>query len=154
MVAPYVANLERLVSKPRLDRYRPSSRDDLETIVAYLWNVALSEALLQGLSALEVGMRNAIHNTLAAHIGTEYWFQAVLLPEDMKFVNDAWAKLSRRHQQPPSPGKIIAELTFGFWPYLFDVRYHNLWWDNKAALFRKDLSSYPNRAASPSSRCA
>lgn len=145
MVAPYVANLERLVSKPRLDKYRPANRDDLETIVTYLWNVALSEALLQALSALEVGIRNAIHNTFIAYVGTPYWFQAILLPDDMRFVNDAWKRLSKRHKQPPSPGKIIAELTFGFWPYLVDARYHDLWWDNKAALFRATFPHIPTR---------
>lgn len=143
MVAPFVTSVERLVSKPRLEKYRPPNRDDLETLVRYLWNVALSEALLQGLSALEVGLRNSIHNTLTAHIGAEYWFQAVLRPEEMKFVNDTWTTLSKRHKQPPSPGKIIAELAFGFWPPLFDTRYHDLWWSNGTALFRAAFPHIP-----------
>lgn len=143
MVTPYVASFERLVSKPRLDKYRPPSRDDLETLVRYLWNVALSESLLQGLAALEVGLRNAVHNTLAAHVGTEYWFQAVLKPEEMKLVNDAWNKLSKRHNRPPSPGQIIAELTFGFWPPLFHTQYHDLWWGNRTALFRATFPHIP-----------
>src|SRR5680860_633030 len=71
----YVLELERLVSKPRLERYRPDNRDDLETAVHYLWNVALSEALPQALAALEIAMRNAIHSTFSQHLGTDYWFQ-------------------------------------------------------------------------------
>ena len=111
LVAAYVAHFEQLVSKPRLDKYRPQNRDDLETLVTYLWNVALSEALLQGLSALEIGLRNSIHNAFTAHTRTQYWFQAILHPDEMRMVNDTWNVLSKRHKHPPSPGKIIAELT-------------------------------------------
>ena len=143
MVAPYVTHFERLVSQPRFDKYRPSDQDDLETLVTYLWNAALAEALFQGLSAMEVALRNVVHPTFTTHIGTEYWFQAVLLPEEMKFVNDVWMKLSKRHKRPPTPGKIIAELTFGFWPHLFDSRYHDLWWDNKTSLFRTTFPHIP-----------
>ncbi len=88
MVAAFVSDLERLVSQPRFERYRPANRDDLETAVRYLWNVAISEALLQSLSALEVGMRNAVHRALTAHAGAESWFQSVLEPGKMKIVFD------------------------------------------------------------------
>jgi hypothetical protein len=136
LVAAYVADLERLVSKPRLERYRPPNRDDLETAVAYLWNVALSEALLQGLSAVEVGLRNSIHNVLTAHAGTDMWFWAILESQELKTINDTWLTLAKRHKQPPTSGKIVAELTFGFWPLLFGDRYHSLWWNNSAALLK------------------
>lgn len=77
-------------------------------------------------------------------MGTEYWFHAILKPEDLKFVNEAWTKLSRRHNRPPTPGQIIAELTFGFWPPLFDSRYHDLWWGNRTALFRATFPHIPS----------
>ncbi|MEZ4507715.1 MAG: hypothetical protein R2848_18120 [Thermomicrobiales bacterium] len=119
-----MADLERLVSKPRLDRYRPQDGGDLETAVNYLWNVALSEALLQGIAAVEVGLRNTVHNAMTKYCGTEYWFQSVLkeVKRDGE-VHEKWTLLSRRHKLPPRPGKIIAELTFGFWPPLFDSTY-------------------------------
>lgn len=143
MVAPYVANLERLVSKPRLDRYRPQDGGDLETAVNYLWNVALSEALLQGIAAVEVGLRNTVHNAMTMYCGTEYWFQSVLKEAQMNEVHEKWTLLSRRHKLPPRPGKIIAELTFGFWPPLFDSTYQDLWWDNSAALFKAAFPYIP-----------
>lgn len=143
MIAAYVNDLERLVSKPRLDRYRPANGDDLETAVRYLWNIALSEALLQGVANLEVGLRNSIHATLSAHVGTEYWFQAILRPNEMRTVNEAWTQLSKRHQSPPTPGKVVAELTFGFWPSLFTKEYQNLWWSNKTALLKTVFPHVP-----------
>lgn len=90
MVAPYVAHLESLVSQPRLERERPQNSDDLETAINYLWNVALSEALLQGLSAVEVGLRNSVHRGLTAELGTEYWFWPFLLPEEFDHFNADW----------------------------------------------------------------
>ncbi len=143
MVATYVTQLERLVSKARLDKYRPATGDDLETIVKYLWNVALSEALLQGLSALEVGLRNSVHNTMTSYVGTDYWFQAVLRPNEMKMVNDTWTKLFKRHEEPPSPGRIVAEMMFGFWPPLLSADYQKLWWSNSAALFKQTFPYIP-----------
>jgi hypothetical protein len=143
LVAPSIARFEQLVSKPRLDKYRPANRDDLEMLVNYLWNVALSEAFLQGLAALEVGLRNAVHNTLSNHVGTEHWLHAVLKPDEMRIVTDAWTRLSKRHGRPPMPGQIIAELTFGFWPPLFDTGYQDLWWVNRTARFRATFPNIP-----------
>jgi hypothetical protein len=141
LVATYVANLERLVSRPRLERFRPTNRNDLETAVTYLWNVALSEALMQGLAAVEVGLRNTVHSTMTDHVGTEYWFQSILKEAEMNEVHDKWTTLSKRHKKPPTPGKIIAELMFGFWPPLFSNHYHDLWWKNGAVLFK---AAFPN----------
>lgn len=142
MVAPFVSDIERLVSQPRLDRYRPDNKDDLETIVAYLWNVSLSESLLQGISALEVALRNSIHNAFAAHTGTDQWFWAILLDKDLKVVNEKWARLAKTLKQPPPSGKVIADLTFGFWPFLFESRYNEFWRNNGDAMLN---AVFPNR---------
>lgn len=136
MVAAYVSELERLVSKPRLDRYRPSNGDDLDTVVAYLLNVAYSESLLQGISAVEIALRNSIHQAFTIHAGTDQWFWAILKKNDLNVVNSKWTKLAEKLGQPPSSGKVIADLTFGFWPYLFDGRYTEFWRDNKEAMLR------------------
>jgi hypothetical protein len=143
VVTQYVTNLEQSISKPRLDRYRSATADAFETAVTYLWNVALSEALLQGLAALEIALRNTVHRTLAAHIGTEYWFQGVLKEAEMNLVHETWCVLSKRHKRPPTPGRIIAELTFGFWPPIFSSAYHDLWWSNSTVLFQSAFPSIP-----------
>lgn len=143
MVTAYVAELERLVSLSRLDRYRPANRDDLDTVVAYLYNVALSESLLQGIAAVEIALRNSIHNVFTAHFGTEQWFWAALRRDDLKIVNEKWLRLADRLKQPPSAGKIIAELTLGFWPFLFDSRYKDLWWDNGEVLLKSVFPFLP-----------
>jgi hypothetical protein len=81
VVADFVARFDHLVSSPRLEKYRPADRDDLQTLTSYLWNIALYEALLQSLAALEAGLRNAVHRSLTNHAGTEYWFLASSNPK-------------------------------------------------------------------------
>jgi hypothetical protein len=110
---------------------------DLETAVAYLFNVALSEALLQVIAAVEIGLRNSIHTMFTKHAGADQWFWAMLKQNDLKVINEKWARLATRLKSPPTAGKLIADLTFGFWPYLFDHRYHHdTWWPNGEALFK------------------
>lgn len=151
MVTAFVSDLERLVSKPRLDKYRSSNNDDLETIASYLWNVSLSEALLQGISALEVSLRNSIHNAFTQHAGTDQWFWAILKKSDLAVATGKWTRLAEILKEPPISGKVIADLTFGFWPYLFEQRYHDLWWNNGEALLQA-VFPYRPRNAPPHAR--
>ena len=125
-----MSDLERVLSQPRLERYRIDSSDDLETIVAYLWNVSLSEALLQGISAFEVALRNSIHNAFTRHAGTDQWFWSILKKNDLAVINAKWIKLAEIQRVPPTSGKVIADLTFGFWPFLFESRYNEFWRNN------------------------
>jgi hypothetical protein len=146
LVARYVAEFEQLVSPARLDRYRPTSRDDLDTVVTYLWNVSLSEALLQCISAVEIGLRNSIHTVCTAYAGTDQWFWAVLHANDRKIIDDHWTKLATKLRRPPSSGKVIADLTLGFWPQLFDHRYKDFWWDNGEAQLKAVFPHLPTGA--------
>lgn len=145
MVADYVAKLESLVSRPRRERYRPQDRDDLQTAVNYLWNVALSEALLQGLSAVEVGLRNSIHRTLTTELGTEYWFWPFLHPDDIDHFNREWIKLRKSLQDRPSPGKVVAAQSFGFWHRIFESRYDSIWSANRGRLLWLVFPHHPRQ---------
>jgi hypothetical protein len=147
LVAVYVSELERLISKPRLEKYRPPNRDDLETAVAYLWNVSLSEALLQGISAVEIALRNSIHTAFTNEAGTDQWFWAILKKNDLAVVTTKWERLAVALKHPPSSGKVIADLTFGFWPYLFESRYHDFWWNNKEAMLHSVFPFRPTAGA-------
>jgi hypothetical protein len=80
------------------------------------------------LQALEIALRNRIHAVMseARH---ESWFfdEGFLLdakqPEQLaKAIKDI--KDSKRE---PTPGRIVAELTFGFWTAMFGTVYDDLW---------------------------
>lgn len=146
MDAALVGNLERIVSAPRLQRYRAASTSDLETAILYCRNVQFAEALLPSIAMFEVVLRNAVHTTLTHHTRTEWWFKPVLHQQSydtiLKLVND----LVRRQGHPPPVGKVLSEITFGFWPKLFAHRYQDLWWGTPPRLLARVLPHHPNVA--------
>jgi hypothetical protein len=149
VVTQYVADLERLVSQARLDRYRPTNRDDLQTAINYLWNVALSEALLQSLSAVEIGLRNTMHTALTAREGSEYWFWGVLVGQELENFNKEWCKLATNQKRLPTAGKVIAHQSFGFWHKLFESKYDPLWSQDRSRLLKAAFPNHPHVGVLP-----
>jgi hypothetical protein len=139
VVASFVAELRRAVSAPRHDEYRPLGGSDLDMAVNYFWNVALSEALYPELAALEVCLRNGIHNALATAYASDLWFYepGLLEPRQLREFANARLNLFRAHGNQPSADRLVAELTFGFWITLLSRNYHRTVWNpNHAALLR------------------
>lgn len=132
-----VNQLERLVSAPRLQRYREAATTDFDIVTLYCWNILLAEALLPSLAILEVSLRNAVHNALASHTGTEFWFQSVLHPDSYNNIAGLMQEIARRQGQPPTAGKVISEISFGFWPKMFAKRYNSLWWNPQHPLLQE-----------------
>lgn len=141
--AVLIGNLERIVSAPRIQRYRNAATDDLEAVILYCWNIQLAEAQMPSLAMLEVTLRNAVHNTLAAHTGTDFWFKSVLQRQMYDNIIDLIAKLVGRQGHPPTIGKVISEITFGFWPRMFARSYQSLWWTTPNPLLTKVIPNYP-----------
>lgn len=149
MVSTYVSNLETLVSSARLERYRPATREDFETAVNYLWNVALSESLLQSLSSVEVGLRNAVHSALSSRQGSEYWFWGFLTGAELDNFNKEWIKLVNAQKKLPSAGKVVAQQNFGFWHKVFEPKYENNWEENKSSLLWTVFPNHPRIGVVP-----
>lgn len=82
MVAQFLVSLQPSISTARLRRYRSPTGDDLETAVNYLWNIQLAESLYCSLGAVEVALRNALHETLTQRFGTPAWYNQKGLLED------------------------------------------------------------------------
>jgi hypothetical protein len=127
---PILAAIRRALSDERLDAYGPG-RSDEEKLAIYLWNMALCESLYPVLHALEVAFRNAVFSAgSAAFAGTATgdvpcWLDAdppLLCPDERRAVASAKQRL-RQRSRPLEPGRVVAELSFGFWTTLFDVRY-------------------------------
>ena len=110
MVASYLSSLRQTVSSSRLDEYRPRGGSDLDMIVNYFWNVALSEALYPGLAALEISLRNGIHDALTNDRGTDLWFYepGLLEPRQLREFSNARFNLFRDHGNQPTTGRIVA----------------------------------------------
>ncbi len=123
--------LRRAISHERLDAYcqHGSSNDDAELFAHYAWNMALSESLYTPLQCLEVSLRNSVHDAATAHFKTDIWFDlpGLLSSQEMNKVQEAKNTLVKS-KKPLDAGRIIPELTFGFWTSLFDVRYEKILW--------------------------
>ena len=146
MDAALANSLQKIVSAQRFDRYREAATNDLESIVLYCWNIQLSEALVPTLAMLEVTLRNAVHDRLAHHTGTEWWFKPVLHQQSYDNILKLIGDLTRRQGTPPAIGKVISEITFGFWPKLFAHSYQSFWWEAPNRLLSQVLPNHPAMA--------
>jgi hypothetical protein len=136
--AQFLLSIERTVTKARLSRYLAASSQDLtQAVQLYEYNVQLSEALYGILHGLEVTVRNAAHHALSASYGVPAWYdRASFTPYWNEVLKDAKNKVGGGHA---APGKVVAELTFGFWVDLCSKRNHNNLW-----VHRKLSAAFPN----------
>jgi hypothetical protein len=115
-----LVSIERTVTKERLTRYLRATGQNTSTALAlYEYNVQLSEVLYGLLHGLEVMVRNAAHIALTARYGTAAWYDVAPLSH---YWQDQVAKAKAKPGAAGKPGKIIAELTFGFWVQLLSKR--------------------------------
>ncbi len=121
--------LERAISPERLKAYLVLARGDLWVALhLYARNTQLSEALYGVLQGLEVLLRNATHETLAKAFQSQDWFQmAPLRDSERNDVQDAKEKIQARIV-PVTPGRIVAEMTLGFWVNLYASSYEKELW--------------------------
>lgn len=131
MQTKFYLQLRQAVSHERLDAYRlrGASGDDADLFAHYAWNIALSESLYSPLQCLEVSLRNSINDAASSQFNTDAWFDlpGILLASETDKVNDARSTLAKSGK-PLDSGRVVAELNFGFWTSLFDVRYEQKLW--------------------------
>ena len=125
--AQLLNEIERAVSRERLKRYLAATSQSLSDAVSlYEQNVALSEMTFGLLHCLEVAIRNSMHDQLTAYFGTPHWFNiAPLSTYSQDKIN---AAVHDAGGPTASPGKVVAELMFGFWTDLAAQRYHWTLW--------------------------
>ncbi|MBW0106752.1 Abi family protein [Pseudonocardia sp. KRD291] len=127
--------IQRHLSEPRLRPYLDASGADLQRAVdLYRWNARVAAAFWEVLGHGEIFLRNAIHDALAdrhrrrQNPGT--WFddpRRELAPQAHSEIEVA--KRRAGHVSAAAlPGKLVAELPFGFWRYLLARRYSATLW--------------------------
>ncbi|RAP38507.1 hypothetical protein B1207_01065 [Legionella quinlivanii] len=120
--------LSIIFSEERLDGYLSHAKcnnSKTDALIAYSWNIELSQALYPALQILEITFRNSLHQALSANFNTVYWFDLPFLHEREKNqIEQAKDDLRKEHKKIEA-GRIIAKLSFGFWTSLFDVRYEH-----------------------------
>jgi len=123
--------IERLLSKERLLTYVAHAVGDrTRAFRLYTHNLKLSSSLFETIGGLEVALRNSMHLTLAQGFGSESWYDRV----PFRWLHHESASIQRAKDQIQSrkkrilPGRIVAELTFGFWCALSGRAYSNTLW--------------------------
>ncbi len=132
---PLARVLEDRLSSERLRPYRAAVGGDLDLAIGlYEWNSATAGAFFETLGHFEVLLRNALHDQLSAwHTAAGrpgHWYEdpaAVLDARRHADVASARDRI-RRERQTETPGKVVAELNFGFWRFLLDRRYQTMLW--------------------------
>ncbi len=148
----FYAAVRRGLSVERLESYAADGASTTVTMARYLLNLALCESLYSPLQLCEVALRNSLHQHLTHLCRREDWFAA-----QSEFPLTAWAqgevakakeKISRTARSI-TPGRIVAELQFGFWTSLFEAHYertHFLPWGIKAVFPHLPKSGHKRKA--------
>lgn len=121
MNADFYNKIETALAAERLDVYRLDGVPPVTALARYLWNMALCEALYSPLQIVEVALRNAIHKALSGREGNEAWYNTIsrLPPWQAEQVQVVRDKL-KAENKPETPGRVVAELHFGFWTGFFN----------------------------------
>lgn len=127
-----MAGMTTALSAERLGKYRQPGDDDAMVMARYTWNQALADATSLALHIFEVTLRNTVNRAgenicrlPARHGGVPSWLDAdppVLKPSHADTVAGAREDL-RARSAPRTPGRLIAELSLGFWVLLFGAYY-------------------------------
>lgn len=146
------ADLEAAISPPRAGRYLASTADATGTanadaaVALYDYNCRLSGAAWVTIGHIEIALRNIVAGAISQHHarirpgGRLRWYDdPSWFPPELKwFTRDTLQSIEtakHRIRDPgvgdaprPHEGKLVAELSLGFWRYLLISRYeHSLW---------------------------
>ncbi|MCS6261049.1 Abi family protein [Shewanella baltica] len=126
------------ISSDRLNSYRNyfNLTSNEECLGLYLWNDALSASFFKLISIFEVALRNTIHRELSrqfeanrqqGHAFDNDWYEYLIAQnhlqgKTLELIRKVTHLRSKRRQvakKPiPTPGKVIAAQSFGFWSSL------------------------------------
>lgn len=125
--------VEKIISNERLQPYliRHKNNQD-KAIQHYKSNIFISEAFYPLLSILEVGLRNSIDYQFLIRFKDKYWFEnhefiKIASKFQIDRISEARANIQSEKKEITS-GRIISELSFGFWTSLFDTRFEMTLW--------------------------
>jgi len=127
--------IERIFSHDRLAPYlRKHDNSFNKAIEHYKANIEISETFYPLLAILEVGLRNQMDYQLTRKFNTEAWYNEnsfikIVSRFQIDRITDARNSILREKKEV-TPGKIISELSFGFWTSLLDSRFEKTLWKN------------------------
>jgi hypothetical protein len=120
-----------MISEERLLSYIKMSGGDLhKAILIYEWNTTLSETLYRPMQYLEIALRNSVHDILSAAYSRKDWYNSIdglLKYHHLNMLGDEIVKVKKRNTDV-TPGRVVAELSLGFWTGLLNKTYDAKLW--------------------------
>ena len=116
--------IEKIISKERLEPYLSRHKEDFNKAIShYKSNILISEAFYPLLAILEVSLRNSIDYQLTKHFNDRKWFENIAFVRiashfQIDRISEAKANILSEKKEI-TPGRILSELSFGFWTSLF-----------------------------------
>jgi hypothetical protein len=131
-----IAVMTRRLSPERLGPYViATGRDPAAALDLYVWNSDVSTALAATIGHVEVVLRNAIHQNLsgwsARRFGEPRWYLdpgRLLQPREAEDIRVARRHARQGGRHVETPGRVVAELNFGFWRFLLSNHYDTTLW--------------------------
>ncbi|QWL27355.1 hypothetical protein [Rathayibacter toxicus] len=123
-----------LVAAERLGSYLDASDGDVSDAFAlYEWNMRAAASIMELTSMVEVLARNALDRELRdwAHqrrAGASWLDVVPLAQQGAADIQKARDRATRRRRRPKVHGRVVAELSLGFWRYLVESRYLTTLW--------------------------
>ena len=125
---------ERIMSKKRMGRYLTACQGDTrKAMTLYRYNLHLTQDVFIVISCFEVALRNAIDVHLVPILGEEWLkdsiqpggiFMAPKLYKTREIIERAYNKLVKNGTY--SHSKLLAEMEFGIWKYMFSPLQYRL----------------------------
>jgi len=126
-------SIERIISHERFEPYLNRHNGDYKKALEhYKSNIKITESFYPLIAVLEVGLRNNMNHRFIDYFKTKNWTSSVNFIDSvsdfqMNQVNNARKKILTSKKEM-TDGRIVSELTFGFWTSFFDSKYElNLW---------------------------
>jgi hypothetical protein len=134
-----ISDFEALLSPPRFATYlRETNGDRHRALELCIWNTQVSEAFYSILQFCELAVRNAAVEAIESEFGANWHLNRgfVYTLSTAKGRYSPRTDLVNCSQNQPTAGKVVAELKFAFWQYIF-VKSHDqrLWLPHLAAIF-------------------
>lgn len=144
---------EKIMSSRRMERYLAACNGNTrQAMTLYRYNLQISQEMFTIVSCFEVALRNAIDCKLKENLGEE-WLKNSIMPNGifsqpiLRKTRDIITFAYHRLQQTQSYShpKLLAEMEFGIWKYMFSpIQYR--------VTGRNLLSIFPNKPRSSRER--
>lgn len=136
-------DFEKIMSSQRMERYLTACGGDTrKAMTLYRYNLEISQEMFTVVSCFEVALRNAIDRKLTENLGEEWLknsindngiFTQPILKKTRDIIAFAYRKLQQR--QSYSHSKLLAEMEFGIWKYMFSPIQYRVTGQNLLSIF-------------------